>query len=353
MKGRILIVDDESAIRELCREALGGYELEEAQTFWQAASKLAQSDYDVLVSDITLPEGSGLDLAQKLRTPEGEVIFISGTATDATLAYAERLGIFAFIPKPFSASQLTESVQKALAVVAERRARKGLSPEDSEGTILIADDHDEVRRLLAEILRRRGYWVDEAADGEEAVQKVERRGYDVVLMDIRMPKMTGTEAVERIKSFAPRTFVVMMTGEATEAEIEASLERHPGHDAVLRKPFSATQFLVMVKNLKLEAQGYQRRKDEEEAFARAPLTTRASVRAKEKWRLVKAFLAMPMVTQWVLIVLFSLGMGVLLFLAIQALQGPAGFIARVKDFMQNVQEYLERDEQRELKRPGY
>lgn len=353
MRARILVVDDDPAILELCREALGAYEVEEALTFGEAAGKLARSNYDVLVSDITLPDGSGLDLAQQLRTPEGEVVFISAAATDATLTHAKRLGIFAFIAKPFTPAELADTVRQALAVVAERRKRKGLSPQEAEGTILIADDHDEVRRLLADILRHRGYWVDEASDGEEAVRKVEGRAYDVVLMDIHMPKMTGTEAVERIKSYAPRTYVVMMTGEATEAEIEAALEKHPGHDAVLRKPFNATQFLVMVKNLKLEAEGYQRRKDEEEAFARAPLTAKASVKAREKWHLIKALLATPKVTQWALIVVLSLGLGILLFSATQALQGPAGFIAQVKDFMQNVEGYLQRDEQREIERRAY
>jgi len=64
--------------------------------------------------------------------------------------------------------------------------------------ILIIDDEKAIRKTLSEILSFEGYKIDEASDGEEGLKKFRERNYDVVLCDIKMPKMNGFELYERL-----------------------------------------------------------------------------------------------------------------------------------------------------------
>jgi DNA-binding NarL/FixJ family response regulator len=78
--------------------------------------------------------------------------------------------------------------------------------------VLVVDDHEVVRSGLAHLLRGSGMEiVDEAADGEEAVEKTLRHRPDVVLMDIRMPNLDGLSAVEKIREEYPEARVVMLS----------------------------------------------------------------------------------------------------------------------------------------------
>jgi len=83
---------------------------------------------------------------------------------------------------------------------------------------LIVDDEPQVLKFLQTVLTRAGWLTDTAKDGVEAVLKVMRREYDAVLMDIRMPKLNGTDALRIIREFKPDLPVVMFTGHATEAQ---------------------------------------------------------------------------------------------------------------------------------------
>lgn len=72
--------------------------------------------------------------------------------------------------------------------------------------ILVADDEAGIRLVLATHLRRRGWVVDEAVDGADALDKLEHEQYDAVVLDERMPGLTGTE-VARITNCEPLTFI--------------------------------------------------------------------------------------------------------------------------------------------------
>src|SRR5262249_2758293 len=89
------------------------------------------------------------------------------------------------------------------------RASGPLLQDDEEGTarVLIADDDDATRELIAATLRASGYEVVTASDGQEAAELVARGGFDVVLLDAVMPRTSGVDACRTIKSVQGDAFV--------------------------------------------------------------------------------------------------------------------------------------------------
>lgn len=112
--------------------------------------------------------------------------------------------------------------------------------------ILIVDDEAAIRRTLREILQFEKYDVDEAADGLEGLVKVKQKSYDVILLDIKMPKMDGMEALERIQELSPDAPVIMISGHGTiETAVEAVKK---GAFDFLSKPPDLDRLLITVRN---------------------------------------------------------------------------------------------------------
>lgn len=112
--------------------------------------------------------------------------------------------------------------------------------------ILIVDDEVPIRRTLREILEFEQYEVEEAADGQEGVSKVQNQKYDVVIMDIKMPKMDGIEALERIMMISPETPVIMVSGHGTiDTAVEAVKK---GAFDFISKPPDLNRMLITVRN---------------------------------------------------------------------------------------------------------
>ena len=112
--------------------------------------------------------------------------------------------------------------------------------------ILIVDDEVPIRRTLRDILEFEGYEVDEAADGLECVAKVQKEKYDVVITDIKMPRMDGIEALERLQILSPETPVIMVSGHGTiDTAVEAVKK---GAFDFISKPPDLNRMLITVRN---------------------------------------------------------------------------------------------------------
>src|SRR5512146_313888 len=113
--------------------------------------------------------------------------------------------------------------------------------------ILIAEDEPDIRELVAFMLRFAGYEVVAASNGEEAVQAATRDVPDLVLMDVRMPRMTGYDACKLMK--ADPTLhdipVVFLSAKGQESEIQSGLEA--GAEEYLLKPFSPDELTNRVR----------------------------------------------------------------------------------------------------------
>ncbi len=112
--------------------------------------------------------------------------------------------------------------------------------------ILIIDDEKAIRKTLTEILSYEGYKIDEAGDGEEGLKKFSEKAYDLVLCDIKMPKLDGIEFLEKAKTVNPDIPVIMISG---HGNIDTAVEAvKKGAFDYISKPPDLNRLLITLRN---------------------------------------------------------------------------------------------------------
>ena len=111
-------------------------------------------------------------------------------------------------------------------------------------TILVVDDDRDIVATLCDILEMRGWQTLRAHDGEEAVRVATRTTVDWVLMDVRMPRLSGVEALQAIRQQRPETRAVLMT--AFLSPDLATRAQALGATRVLHKPFDPAALFTMI-----------------------------------------------------------------------------------------------------------
>jgi len=111
--------------------------------------------------------------------------------------------------------------------------------------ILVIDDDESIRKTLATILEEKGYLVDTAENGEEAIRKSNVKFYNLALIDIRLPDMEGTKLLTAMKEATPKMVKIIITGyPSLQNAIEAV---NKGADAYILKPFNMDSVLNTIK----------------------------------------------------------------------------------------------------------
>ena len=112
--------------------------------------------------------------------------------------------------------------------------------------ILIVDDEKAIRKTLTEILSFEGYKIDEASDGEEGLKKFKDKNYDLVLCDIKMPKIDGIEFLQKAGEFNADVPIIMISG---HGNIETAVEAvKKGAFDYISKPPDLNRLLITIRN---------------------------------------------------------------------------------------------------------
>ncbi|MEI6583277.1 MAG: sigma-54 dependent transcriptional regulator [Chitinophagia bacterium] len=112
--------------------------------------------------------------------------------------------------------------------------------------ILLIDDEKSIRNVLKDILQHEGYRIEEAADGEQGLQKMAVQPFDLVLCDIKMPKMDGLEVLQQIMQLQPDVPVIMISGHGTiETAVDAVKK---GAFDFIAKPPDLNRLLITIRN---------------------------------------------------------------------------------------------------------
>ncbi len=111
--------------------------------------------------------------------------------------------------------------------------------------ILLAEDTTDLNRVLTVALEHSGFEVDSVFDGEEALDRIEKNGYDLMILDIMMPKKTGIEVLKEVRRVNNISPVLMLTAKSEIDDRVAGLDA--GADDYLTKPFAMKELLARVR----------------------------------------------------------------------------------------------------------
>ena len=218
---RVLVVDDNEVSREIIAEMLRYFRIEVGTAASGALALAAlenagDAPYDLVLMDWRMPGMNGDEATRRINGKfaigqRPKVVMITAYGREDVIRLAEQVGVDGFLIKPVSPSTLLDSLLSALgrgrlldADGAPRRTPAHLASSGrlAGAQLLLVEDNDINREFATELLRSEGIEVDEAINGEQAVDQVQRHDYDAVLMDVQMPVMDGLEASRRIRALA-------------------------------------------------------------------------------------------------------------------------------------------------------
>ncbi len=144
--------------------------------------------------------------------------------------------------------------------------------------ILIVDDDETIRKSLSTVLKEKGYLIDTAESGQEAIIKSEKEAYNLVLIDIRLPDMDGAHLLTALKETTPKMVKIIITGyPSLQNAIEAV---NKGADGYIVKPIKMDELLSMIKeHLKKQQEAAKYTEEKVAEF----IETRAKELESRKW----------------------------------------------------------------------
>ena len=238
--GRVLVVDDNHAAATVLCDMLQslGLQAEQVHSGEQALAAVRDAvaqghPHSLLLLDWHMPGMDGIELARRIRAldlgPVPQMLMVTAYGREDVMHAARTQGIETVLIKPVSASVLFETLVQPMAAISQPLAR-GASLEDPQqqallapvrgAAVLLVEDNELNQLVAVELLRDAGFAVDVAAHGQQALDALERKRYDVVLMDMQMPVMDG-ETATRLLRADPRFAnlpVIAMTANAMEAD---------------------------------------------------------------------------------------------------------------------------------------
>jgi CheY-like chemotaxis protein/HPt (histidine-containing phosphotransfer) domain-containing protein len=248
---RLLIVEDNPTNAQIIahRCKLWGITTEIVSNGMDALASLGRGPaFDAAILDLQLPSMDGLTLAEKIRAlPRGcslPLMLLSSVRLRGDDPRPQNTNISIFVHKPIRPAQLLDAVYRAMSVQLQREKRAPVSQSiDSSFALrypmrlLLADDNPINLKVGLSVLSKLGYRADSAHNGIEVLKALERKPYDIVLMDVQMPEMDGFEATRAIRERWPenkRPRIIAMTGNALLGDREKCL--NAGMDDYVSKP---------------------------------------------------------------------------------------------------------------------
>jgi PAS domain S-box-containing protein len=255
---RVLIVDDNATNREIVTRHARAWQMEPVAVEGgvEALALIdAGEQFDVAVLDMMMPGMDGVELARELRRrrSRSELPLLLLTSL-GRLPQTSAGGDFdAQLAKPLRASQLYNALLRLL--VEDDGLDSTTEPErpgagGSSLRILLAEDNAMNQKVALGLLERLGYRADVAWNGLEAIDALERRAYDVVLMDVQMPELDGLDASRRIRERWPdtRPRIIAMTANALPEDRDACFAA--GMDDYVAKPIRSDVLAEALKRVR-------------------------------------------------------------------------------------------------------
>ncbi len=253
---KILVVDDNATNCLILEEMLGlwGISVETVPSAPDALIEVTQAigtgmPFDLLLLDYMMPEIDGLDLAEQVMEAFGDdsphMLLLSSALHIPKEKYTS-VGIESTLSKPIKQSDLFDAIMsvfkdEASGVEISQAIESKIETKSPEYRILIAEDNAVNQLVATKILEREGHTVRVVPDGQQAVRAFEEEHFDLILMDVQMPKMGGYEATSKIRALESgrpsRTPIIALTANAMKGDRERCMAADM--DDYLSKPVKA------------------------------------------------------------------------------------------------------------------
>lgn len=256
----ILIVDDNATNRRVLSGMLAAWDVKvtDAESAAVALEIMhrAEQTFDCIILDAHMPGMDGYQLAHRLRDAHPQLppmLMLSSSAMRGDGQRCQQAGIAGFFAKPILPEELLAALRQIFGG-GERQAttrqsllnRHALRELQRTLDILLVEDHPINQKLALGLLEKWGHRTTLAGNGQEALQYLRQRPFDLILMDIQMPVMGGLEATQQIRAMElaqnlPRIPIIAMTAAAMQGDRDACLSA--GMDEYLAKPIKARELL--------------------------------------------------------------------------------------------------------------
>ncbi|MBI5834518.1 MAG: response regulator, partial [Armatimonadetes bacterium] len=261
---RVLVVDDNARVRQLVQRMLGRWaggvgQADDAASAWRDINIAAQTGlpYDVVLIDAMLPDERGMVLLEQLHDQPGlvggAVMMFTCAGRPGDAARCRELDARACLTKPFGEAGLLDALRPDSAggaageddgADAARQMARGLR-------VLVAEDNAVNQKLAVRILEKQDHQIAVVPDGEAAVLAALEGEFDVILMDVQMPRMGGFEATAAIRAgeagSGRHTPIVAMTAHAMKDDRQRCLDA--GMDNYISKPIQGGELLALIDEI--------------------------------------------------------------------------------------------------------
>jgi CheY-like chemotaxis protein/class 3 adenylate cyclase len=244
----VLLVDDSKLIHNHTRPILEeeGYRVVSAWDGEEALKLCEQQSFDLVLTDVEMPKLDGWELCRRVksdpRTEHVPVVICSSLGEASDLQRGFDLGADEYLVKPVVAEELIGRLQALLA-------SKMLSERER---LLVVDDSAAIRHLVSDCLKRQGFQVETAVDGQDGYEKALASKPELILTDYDMPRMTGFELVVALRRNEQTRDIPLVMLTARDTKRDQAQMRAAGLNSYLVKPFGTDKCIALVERVLAE-----------------------------------------------------------------------------------------------------
>lgn len=237
--GNILIIEDSSLFHNALKKGLStnGHTVEGTFSLEEALAKLETTSYDLVVLDLHLPDGEGEDLLENLNAKQKLKIVVYTSDPDKERRNEWfRYGVLGYLSKSDPFGYVIEEIDRIVQGIFE----------NIHFNILLIDDSSVVRRQISSLLQPRNYQVFTAIDAKQAYEEIDKRPFDLILLDLELPDMNGEEILKELKKNkeTANIAIIIMTGRY-DADVVRRLVKQGANEFFL-KPFIPEELLLKI-----------------------------------------------------------------------------------------------------------
>ncbi len=206
----------------------------------------------ITLLDLRMPEMNGIEVLKQIRAldPQASVMILTGAGSIGLENLARELGVTDFLRKGVSFPVIEKTLERVIQQPVEARTLPPLSMGASVGTqetasILVVDDEVMILDLLAKFLAHRGYQVQTAQNGQEALALMEEAQPQVIILDLNMPVMNGLMMLRELKAKDYPGSIIMLSASQDENLLMEALDL--GSMDVIGKPVDLDRLLLSIQ----------------------------------------------------------------------------------------------------------